>query len=177
MKLKSVALVALIAFAIPALAQKMNDSQFEPGWLLLLKLNNGMVTNFKATPPDMYAGGISLNPQVTIVKSKMRAGANAGFVYTGKKSSGMFGPMLSYKIKNLNILNNTATFGNLHLIAEANWGTNKQQLAGGGLAIETAGKRIHISFTAQRDYNLNYWWFQSHIGIRLARNKVAENEP
>lgn len=174
---KSVALMALILLSGAAQAQAINDSQFEKGWLLLLKLNNGMVTNFKATPHDMYAGGIGLNPQFTIAEHKMRAGASIGFVYTGKKMSGMFGPMFSYKLKNLNLLKGTSTFGNLHLIAEANWGTNKQQLAGGGIAIETAAKRIHISFTMQRDYNLNYWWFQSHIGIRLARNKTTDYEP
>ena len=164
----------LIAFifcfaSINSSAQNLDDTEFKKGWILLLQINNGLLTNFKASPPDLYAGGISLNPQFTIVEHKLRLGANAGFVYTDKKLSGLFGPMLAYKIKNFNA-GNFGGLANLHVLAMAQWGTAQQQLAGAGLGLE-ALQKIHLAFTAQRDYHLNYWWLQSHIGFKLNKAK------
>ncbi|MGZ8523123.1 MAG: hypothetical protein ACXWV1_01785, partial [Chitinophagaceae bacterium] len=63
-----------------------------------------------------------------------------------------------------------AGLANLQLIAEHNWGTEKQQLVGAGLGIEMLQKAMLI-FTAHRDYNLNTWWIQAHVGISLKKNK------
>ncbi|MFZ1528971.1 MAG: hypothetical protein WAT19_09490 [Ferruginibacter sp.] len=164
--------ILYFVFTLPLQAQDPNDTEFRKDWLLLAKLNNGFITNFHALPADMYAGGISINPQFTVVVNKLRLGANAGFVYGGKKMSGLFGPMAAFKIKNFDA-KNFGGLANMHLIAEANWGTDQQQLAGGGLGFEIL-KLIHLSITAQRDYHLNYWWFQSHIGIKLNKKKKTK---
>ena len=149
-------------------AQEKFDTEFKKGYIGLLKINNGLITNFH-TSPELYVGGITLNPQFTVIEHKLRLGANAGFVYSGNKISGIFGPMLAYKIKSIN-LKTLAGLANIHVLLEANWGTNKQQLFGGGIAIE-ALQKLHIAFTAQRDYKLNSWWFQTHIGIPIFKTK------
>lgn len=150
------------------------DPEFRNGWLLNAKLTNGLVTDFKGTSPDLYTGGFVLNPQFTIIENVLRLGANAGVVYSSKKFSGLFGPMAAIKLKTFN----AAEFGsvaNMHLIIEANWGTNKQQMAGGGLGFEIL-KLAHIGITAQRDYRLNSWWLQSFIAIRLNKSKPVQDE-
>ena len=171
--LQYLALTVFTCFTITALAQKKNDTEFQKGFIILLKVNNGIVTDFHSAP-DLYAGGLGLNPQVTVVEHCLRLGANAGFVYTNKKFSGLFGPMLALKIKNFD-LKTLAGFANLQLIAEANWGTGKQQMAGGGLGLEILQK-LQLSFTAQRDYNLNSWWLQAHIGLQLNKKKIPADE-
>lgn len=166
--------ILYFVFTLPLRAQNTTDTEFKKGWLFLAKLNNGFVTNFHAFPADMYAGGLSLNPQFTVVPHKLRAGVNAGLVYTGKKFSGIFGPMLAFKIKNIDA-KNFGGLANIHLLAEANWGTNRQQMAGGGLGVELLSF-LHLNLTAQRDYHLNYWWFQSSIGIKLNKVKKKKEE-
>ncbi|MDQ6763534.1 MAG: hypothetical protein M3015_13020 [Bacteroidota bacterium] len=170
---RSIAAVLFISITISLSAQKKDDTEFQKGLLLLLKINTGAVTNFGAAP-DLYAGGISLNPQIAIVEHLLRVGANAGLAYTGKKFSGLFGPMAALKIKNFN-LSSIAGLANLQLIGEANWGTNKQQMAGGGIGLEVLQK-AQVIFTAQRDYNLNNWWLQVHIGVKLNKKKFPEDE-
>ncbi len=166
--LKCLAATIIVCFTTTAFAQKKTDTEFRKGYILLLKINNAVVTNFHSAP-DLYAGGLALNPQFVVAEHVLRLGANAGFVYTNKKLSGIFGPMLALKIKNFD-LKNLAGLANLQLIAEANWGTDKQQMAGGGLALEVLQK-AQLSFTVQRDYNLNSWWLQTHIGIKLNKKK------
>ena len=151
-----------------------NDTEFTKGWQLNLKLTNGAVTNFKGNTADWYAGGLFLNPQVTAIPGVLRLGANAGAVYTGKKFSGLFGPMVALKLKTF-ATPNFGSLANLHLIAEASWGTHQQQIAGGGLGFEIL-QLAHIGLTAQRDYKLNNWWLQSFIAIRLNKMKHTEDE-
>lgn len=145
-----------------------NDTEFRKGSVFLLKINNGVVSSFNKLP-DLYEGGLQLNPQVTVAVNSLRLGANAGFVYTAKKFSGLFGPMAALKLKSIN-LKNLAGLANLQLIAEHNWGTNKQRLFGGGLGLEIFQKAV-LSFSVQRDYNLNAWWVQWHTAINLNKNK------
>jgi hypothetical protein len=145
------------------------DTEFTKGWLLNLKLTNGAVTNFRSTAPDQYTGGLLLNPQVTVVPGTLRLGANLGAAYANKKVSGLFGPMIAWKLAELGT-KNFGTLANMHLIAEANWGTQHQQMVGGGLGFEILSL-AHIGITAQRDYKLNNWWLQSFIAIRLNKQK------
>lgn len=161
-------LLLLILVSVLANAQQQ-DTEFTNGWLMNLKLTNGAITNFSSTAPDAYAGGLSLNPQVTIVPGLLRLGANLGGAYTNKKFSALFGPMAALKIANFGT-KNFGTLANMHLIAEANWGTHQQRMAGGGLGFELLSL-AHIGITAQRDYKLNNWWLQSFIAIRLNRQK------
>ncbi|MEO8109851.1 MAG: hypothetical protein ABI594_07470 [Ginsengibacter sp.] len=169
----SIFAVAFISIAISLPAQKKDDTEFQKGFILLLKLNTGAVTDFGSSP-DLWIGGISLNPQITIAEHLLRFGANASLDYTNKKFSGLFGPMAAIKIKNFD-LSSIAGLANLQLIAEANWGTNKQQMAGGGIALELLQK-AQVIFTLQRDYNLNNWWLQAHIGVKLNKKKFPKDE-
>lgn len=114
-------------------------------------------------------GGLQLNPQITVVEHKLRICATAGFVYANKKIAGLFGPSVAFKLKSFN-LKNLAGLANLQLIAEHNWGTEKQQLLGGGIGLELLQKAM-LLFTTHRDYKLNAWWIQAHVGIRLKKNK------
>ncbi|MEP6713297.1 MAG: hypothetical protein ABJA37_12805 [Ferruginibacter sp.] len=171
--IQSLTLILFTCFSFSAPAQKKNDTEFQKGFIVLLKVNNGFVTNFHSAP-DLYTGGLGLNPQVTAIEHCLRLGANAGFAYTNKKFSGLFGPMAALKIKNFD-LKNLAGLANLQLIAEANWGTDKQQMAGGGLGLEILQK-LQLNFTAQRDYNLNSWWLQVHIGLQLNKKKIPADE-
>lgn len=151
-------------------AQDPNDTEFRKGWVTYLRLDNGVISNFHAGP-DLYAGGMQVNPQYTIVQHKLRIGANAGFVYGNKKFSGLAGPSLAFKLKSIN-LGVLAGLANLHVVGEHTWGTDKQRLAGGGIGLELLQKGL-ISLTTHRDYNLNNWWIQVHIGMNLKRNKTT----
>lgn len=170
---KAVTLTCFTCITLFATAQKKDDTEFQKGLALFFKLNNGIVTNFHLAP-DLYTGGMAINPQYTVVEHLLRLGANAGFAYTNKKISGLFGPMLALKFKNLDI-KTFGGFANFQLIAEANWGTNKQQMAGGGIGIEILQKAL-LSFTAQRDYNLNSCWLQTHFAIKLNKKKFPKDE-
>lgn len=153
--------------------QDPNDTEFRKGWVVYLKLDNGVISNFHAAP-DLYVGGLQLSPQVTVIPHKLRLGANAGFVYANKKFSGLIGPSVAFKLKSIN-LKDLAGLANLQLIAEHNWGTEKQQLVGFGISLELLQKAL-VSLTAHRDYNLNNWWMQAHIGINLKKDKSKTPE-
>ncbi len=155
-------------------AQSNDDPEFTKGFVLLLKLNNGLSTGFKSNTPDLYVGGLALNPQMTVVENVLRLGANAGLAFNNKKMSGLFGPMAALKLKTFDT-KYMGSYANLHLIAEANWGTDKQKMAGGGLGVEIF-KKLHIGITAQRDYSLNNWWFQTFVGIKLNKSKKSDDE-
>jgi hypothetical protein len=150
------------------LAQKSDDTEFQKGWVLWAKLNAGQVTNFHLAP-DLGLLGVQVNPQVTIVEHLIRAGANVGFVYVGKQTSLLLGPSVAFKIKTFNA-ESFGSFGDLQAIAEYNWGNNNQRLIGAGIGVELLQK-ILLSVTAQRDYNLDDWWLQSHISISLLKKK------
>jgi len=158
---------------LPTIGQQA-DTEFTKDWLLTARLTNGAITNFKSTAPDLYTGGVGLNTQFTIVPGLLRLGANAGAVYNDKKISGLFGPVAALKLKTF-ATKNFGSLANMHLIAEANWGTNKQQMAGGGLGFEIL-QLVHIGITAQRDYKWNNWWLQSSIAIRLNKFKQEEDK-
>jgi hypothetical protein len=164
----------LLLFSFTGYSQRnADDTEFRKGWATYLKLDNGLISNFHSLP-DLYVGGLQINPQVTIVEHKLRIGATAGMVYANKKIAGLFGPSVAFKLKSFN-LKNLAGLANLQLMAEHNWGTEKQRLAGGGIGLELLQKAMLI-FTVHRDYNLNTWWLQTHVGIRLKKNKNKEPE-
>ncbi|SDC60808.1 hypothetical protein [Niabella drilacis] len=169
-KTRVLALVLLL-LSSPAEAQKKQVTEFTKGGILLLKLNNGFTTGFGAETPDLYSGGLALNPQVTVIANRLRLGVNAGFVYNNKKTSGLLGPAMALKLADFRTSKPMAlAFGNLQLLAEANWGTHKQQMAGGGIGLELLQK-IQLGLTAQRDYHLNQWWFQSFIAYQFNKTK------
>jgi hypothetical protein len=64
---------------------------------------------------------------------------------------------------------------NLHITGMHNWGTDQQALAGIGLGIELLQK-IMFRLSTQRDYRLNTWWIQSHVGINLTKTRKTVRE-
>jgi hypothetical protein len=155
----------LLLFSSRLFAQ---DTEFPKGFIAHVKLHNGMVTTFNRAP-DLYAGGIQLIPEVTVVEHLLRIGVIADGFYTNKTIQGAIGPTLSVKLQTFN-----ASFfgsaGNLHLIFNHLWGTSGERLIGGGLVADVLNK-FTIGITAQRDYNKNAWWFQNELGFRISRTK------
>lgn len=169
-----IALFGCLLFCLNVNSQEdPDDTEFRKGWTTYLKLDNGVVSNFHAAP-DLYAGGMQINPQVTVLVHKLRLGANGGFVYTNKKFSGLIGPSVAFKLTSIN-MKNLAGLANLQLIGEHSWGTEKQRLVGLGIGLELLQKAL-VSFTTHRDYKLNSWWIQAHIGIRLKKDKSETPE-
>lgn len=170
--LRILLLCSLLGCMGSAQTQNNQDPEFTKGFILVGLLNNGLTTGFKAYTPDLYTGGVALNPQFTVVQHVLRVGVNSELAYHSKRVTGIFGPMVALKLKTLDT-KYMGSYANIQLIAVANWGTNQQQLAGGGLAIEVF-KKIHLGLVAQRDYHLNNWWFRSFIGVNLAKSKEPE---
>ena len=150
------------------MAQTNQDPEFPKEFIMHLKLHNGMVTNF-THGPDLYTGGIQLVPQYTIVKKVMRAGIIIDGYYTSKKLSAAVGPTITFKLKTLN----TAPFGsagNINISFDHLWGTNKEQLVGGSINADI-GNKLLLGLSIHRDYNLNTWWLQNTLGLRISKPK------
>ncbi|MEO6404410.1 MAG: hypothetical protein ABIY51_01645 [Ferruginibacter sp.] len=162
---------SFMAIGICVMAQ--SDTEFEKGFIMHLKLQQGMITNFHQAT-DGYVGGIFLNPQITAVPHILRLGADAGVIYAGKKIGGLAGPLVSLKLKTLKA-GPFGSAGNINLFLSHLWGTGKQQLVGGGLGLDLLNKLL-LNISAHRDYGLNAWWFQTGLGIKLTKTKKV-NEP
>jgi len=168
--------IFIFCFLFPciyAFAQNPDDTEFRKGSVLYLKLDNGVVSNFQAAP-DLFTCGILFNPQFTVVENKLRIGVNGGFAYTNKKINGLIGPAVVFKLKSLDF-KKMAGLANLQLIAEHTWGSNRQRLIGGGIGLEVLQKAL-LLITVHRNYKLNNWWMQTHIGINLKKNKSKTPE-
>ena len=144
------------------------DPEFPTGFVMHLKLHNGMITGFDAAP-DLYVGGVQLVPQITVVEHLLRAGVAADGFYTGKKLQAAFGPVISIKMKTFNA-GFFGSAGNIHMMLNHLWGTNHQHLAGAGI-IADLGNFLTIGLTAHRDYYFNSWLFQNELGIRISKKK------
>src|ERR1700755_455808 len=86
----------LLCMSVIAYSQEFPKNEF----IMHLRLHNGMVTNFKSSP-DIYAGGLQIIPQYTVVENILRAGIIAGGFYSGKKLQGEAGPTVSFKLKTI----------------------------------------------------------------------------
>lgn len=166
--MKIIALITtLLIFSIYCKAQ---DAEFPKNeFIVHLGLYNGMITNFKGTSPDVYAGGLQIIPQYTVVENKVRMGLIGGVFYTNKKVNALIGPTVSLKIKTLNA-GIFGSGGNINISLNHLWGTQKQRLFGGGLHLDI-GNKIVISLAIQRDYNLNNWWLQNGIAFKISKTK------
>lgn len=178
MQIPSASLILLLAFLLcchqnSGAQGNPDETEFRKGWSTWLKLGNGVVTRFDNSP-DLYVAGLQINPQVTVIEHRLRAGAGAGFAYTGKKFSGLIGPTFAYRLVSFE-MKNIGGLANLHLAAEHNWGTEKQRLAGIGVGFEILQTAL-VALMTHRDYNLNQWWLQAHIGIKLGRTKSKTPE-
>ncbi len=164
--------ILLILFAFQLSAQDQ-DTEFPKEFIMHLKLHNGMVTNFRGATPDVYAGGFQLIPQYTIVKNLIRGGVIINGFYTAKKLQAAFGPTLSVKLKTLHA-KPFGSAGNIHINIDHLWGTGKQRLLGGGINADI-GNRIVLGLTLHRDYQLNNWWLQNTLGLRISKiKKITE---
>ena len=150
-------------------ATAQSDPEFPKEFIMHVKLHNGMVTNFKGNAPDVSIGGIQLIPQYTFVEKKIRGGAIADVYYTGKKIQAAFGPTISFKLKTFHATP-FGSAGNLHLSIDHLWGTNKERLLGGAINMDI-GNKIVLGLSVHRDYNLNTWWLQNTLGIRISKVK------
>ncbi len=164
MKLAAVFVLSLIR--LTAVAQ--SDPEFPKEFIMHLKLHNGMVTNFTKAP-DVYIGGIQVIPQYTIVPKKLRGGIIGDLYYTGKKIQAAFGPTVSYKLKTFRAAP-FGSVGNVHVSIDHLWGTNKERLFGGGINADL-GNKLVLGLAVHRDYNLNTWWLQNTLGIRISKVK------
>ena len=145
-----------------------SDPEFPKEFIVHVKLHNGMVTNFSSAP-DLYVGGIQLIPQYTLVRKLLRGGIIGDVYYTGKNIQAAFGPTLSIKLKTFKAAP-FGSLGNLNLNIDHLWGTNKERLLGGNLNVDL-GNKIVLGLTVHRDYNLNNWWLQNTLGIRISKIK------
>lgn len=166
------ALLMLFNMFLVSPAQAQTDTEFPEGFIIYGKMHTGMITQFSSYP-DLFVGGFQITPQYTVVPHLLRAGITGGPFFAGNKIQGTLGPTVSMKIKSFNANLQGASvgsLGNLHLLIDHLWGTNKQRLLGGGL-IANVGNLLSVGVTGHRDYRLNNWWFQMETGIRLSKRK------
>ncbi len=161
----------VFAFFAIVIIVKAQDTEFEKGFIMHLKFQQGMITNFHRGA-DSYVGGLYLQPQFTVVPHLLRLGADAGVIYSGKKAGALAGPLVSLKLKTLKA-GPFGSAGNINLSLSHLWGTDKQQLAGGGINIDLLNKLLLV-LSAHRDYNLNTWWFQTGLGFKLTKTKKVD---
>jgi len=166
--MRTIIIASLLLLALKMSAQ--DDPEFSKGFIMYLKLNNGLVTQFNSTP-DLYTGGIQLIPEFTVVEHRLRAGAIAGVFYTDKKVQVAAGPIVSLKLKTFNV-KPFGSAGNINLTLEHLWGSGDQRLLGGGFNVDLLNK-IVIGISAHRDYNLNTWWFQNGVAFRISKKKKS----
>lgn len=138
-------------------------------FIMHLRVHSGMVTNFKSSAPDLYIGGVQLVPQFTVVENLLRAGVVAGGFYTSKKIQALVGPTVSIKLKTFS-LKNFGSGGNINLSVDHLWGTGKQRLIGGAINADILNL-IVIGASLHRDYNLNSWWLQGTVALRISKLK------
>ena len=157
----------MLSFYFTSTAQ--TDPEFPQEFIMHIKLHNGMVTNFGGASPDLYTGGVQLIPQYTIIAHLLRVGIVADGFYTSKKLQASAGPTASIKLKTFRV-KPFGSAGNLFLNIDHLWGTQQQRLLGGGINADL-GNKIVIALSAHRDYNLNTWWLQNSLSLRISKVK------
>lgn len=164
-------LLLLLLGAVALRASAQADPEFRKEFLLVLKTENGLTTNFKkGTDPSVLS--LTLVPQFTLVEHHLRGGLTAGMFYQNQRVQTLIGPSLFWKLKTLN----AAVFGsvaNIHLSAEHLWGSRSQRLIGGGIHLDALNK-ITLGPLIHRDYGTNQWWFRFSVGYRLTKPKMPK---
>ena len=147
------------------------DPEFPPGFIMHLKVHDGMSTSFRNSN-DLFIGGLQLVPQVTAIPNLLRAGIIADGFYTNKNLQAAFGPTISVKLKTFQA-GVFGSAGNLHLSVDHLWGTKHQRLIGGGINADL-GNLLVFGISAHRDYRLENWWFQNSLGIRISKKPIVK---
>jgi hypothetical protein len=156
--------ILLSAFFVNAQDPEFPKHEF----IMHLRLHSGLITDFTASP-DLFAGGMQLVSQFTVVENHLRIGLIAGGFYSNKQLQGAIGPTLSLKLKSITI-KNMGSGGNINLSMDHLWGTGNQRLVGGGLNVDLLNK-IVIGTSLHRDYKNNNWWLQGAIAFRISKVK------
>jgi len=138
-------------------------------FIMHVKLQGGMATNFKGHSPDVFVGGVQVVPQYTLVAGHLRGGLIGEIFFTNKKWQAAIGPTVSWKLATIN-LKQFGSGGNIHLSFDHLWGTGGQRLLGGGVNIDLLNF-IVMGISVHRDYALNSWWIRPGFGIRLSKVK------
>ena len=164
----------LLLFLLGALSlcvRAQDDPEFRKEFLLALKTENGLATNFhKGTDPSVM--NLNLVPQLTLVEHHLRGGITAGLFYQDQRMQTLIGPSLFWKLKTLK----ASVFGsvaNIQLSGEHLWGSRGQRLIGGGIHLDALNK-ITLGPVIHRDYSNNQWWFRFSVGYRLTKPKMPK---
>lgn len=159
-------LTCLSLSALLCAAQR--DPEFPAGTVLYVSARQGINTSFDVTP-DFYVGGLGMTPQITLVPGHLRGGVTGELMYTDKAVRALAGPRVSIKLKTFSAGPLGSLF-NLQLQLEHLWGTKKERLAGGALALEFF-QLLEFQVAAHRDYHLERWWFRAGWGWNLLQKR------
>lgn len=168
--MKKLGLLCIVLWSIQSHAQ---ITEFKNEGILHLKLHNGVVTDFTASP-DLFVGGMQLAWQYGVVPGRVRLGATGGGFYTNKQVQALAGPTASLLLKSIKA-GDFGTAGNVHLSLEHMWGSEKQKLLGGGIHADVLNKLI-LGLTSHYDYGYKNWWIQTVVAIRISQPKTIERE-
>lgn len=162
----------LFIASLPFSAQAQEE--FPKGWVMYVEAMQGAVTDFHRSQPDLYVGNLQLSPQVTVIPGYLRLSAIGGGTFYNKQFYGMAGAGLNAKLATVHF-NPFGSLLNLQAQLQHIWGTDKQQLLGGGLKAEL-GQIILLGITAHRDYHFRAWWLQTGIGFNLLHKKKSASQ-
>ena len=167
--MKNIFLLLLSGFFLNGYAQKA-PLEFQKGMVLNLEVLQGF-TKAKSSP-ELYLAEIRLSPQWTVAPGILRAGATGGLFYNNEKISAFLGPSIAWNLKTVTTMPGvlSGSLLNVQLVLEHLWGTNEQQLVGGGFRTEI-GKKLLLSLLTHRDYKLDYWNVEFGVGINLGPRK------
>jgi hypothetical protein len=157
----------------PASAQTKTP-EFPRGFVGYLKLQQGVVSDFKNTP-DNYQIGFTINPEYTLLPGILRVGVKAGGIYTNHKWGIQGGPAVSLRLFDISA-GVFGTVANVQLRAAHLWGSHQQKLVGGGIQAEIF-QLFSLSFTGYRDYSNKQWWIQSAIGYNIIKPRKKNSDP
>ncbi len=160
-------LVGLFVMAVCCSVVAKGQTEFPKEFILQAKISSGFIAAPSA--PELFTGSLQVVPQYTILPYKLRVGLVAGGLYSERKLQGLFGPALSYKLTEFKG-GYFGSIGNLYISAEQLWGTGKQRLAGIGINLDLLNK-IVVGLSADRDYHLAAWWWQTSIAFRITNVK------
>jgi len=158
----------LLLYSLVSSITSFSQTEFPKEFITHIRLHSGMIT-YSNSEPELFVGGLQVIPQFTLVPNKLRGGLVAGAFYTDNNINGLFGPTISYKIAEFKG-GHFGSLGNLHINLDHLWGTDEQQLAGGGINLDLLNKLI-VNLSAHRDYKLANWWIQCGIAFRISKTK------
>ena len=125
---------------------------------------------------ELYLLSLQFSPQWQKGRDgSFRAGFNLGALYYPSSVYAFVGPRVSYKIAHLpSLFKKTATTADLRIIAEMNFGSDRQKVIGAGLSLEIL-ERCALALQANQDLEYKAFWLRAGIAIHL--NKPPTRPP